>query len=47
VDDLADRITLIITQKVIRPSAIADATGITRPVISRYLANKSGISEEA
>ena len=46
-DDLADRITLIITQKGIRPSAIADATGITWPVMSRYLANKSGISEEA
>ena len=45
-DDLADRITLIITQNGIRPSASKDAPGITRPVISRYLANKSGISAE-
>ena len=45
-DDLADRITLIITQKGIRPSAIKDATGITRPVMSRYLSNKSGTSAE-
>ena len=45
-DDLADRITLIMTQKGIKASEIADATGITRPVMSRYLANKSGISSE-
>lgn len=45
-DDLADRITLIMTQKGIKASQIADATGITRPVMSRYLANKSGISSE-
>ena len=45
-DDLADRITLIMTQKGLKASKIADATGITRPVMSRYLANRSGISSE-
>ena len=45
-DDLADRIALIMTQKGIKASQIADSTGITRPVMSRYLANKSGISSE-
>ena len=45
-DDLADRITLIMTQKGLKASEIADATGITRPVMSRYLANRSGISAE-
>jgi transcriptional regulator with XRE-family HTH domain len=34
------------TQKGLKASEIADATGITRPVMSRYLANKSGISAE-
>ena len=45
-DDLADRITLIMTQKGLKASEVADATGITRPVMSRYLANRSGISAE-
>ena len=45
-DDLANRITLVIVQKGLRPSTVADATGITRPAMSRYLANKSGISAE-
>ena len=45
-DDLADRIALIMTQKGLKAFEIADATGITRPVMSRYLANKSGISSE-
>ena len=45
-DDLADRITLIMTQKGLKASELADATGITRPVMSRYLANRSGISSE-
>ena len=45
-DDLADRIALIMTQKGLKAFEIADATGITRPVMSRYLANKSGISAE-
>ena len=45
-DDLADRIALIMTQKGLKASEIADATGITRPVMSRYLANRSGISAE-
>ena len=45
-DDLADRITLIMTQKGLKASEIADTTGITRPVMSRYLANRSGISSE-
>ena len=34
------------TQKGLKASEIADATGITRPVMSRYLANRSGISSE-
>ena len=34
------------TQKCLKASEIADATGITRPVMSRYLANRSGISAE-
>ena len=34
------------TQKGLKASEIADATGITRPVMSRYLANRSGISAE-
>ena len=45
-DDLADRITLIMTQKGLKASEICDATGITRPIMSRYLANRSGISAE-
>ena len=45
-DDLADRITLIMTQKGLKASEICDATGITRPAMSRYLANISGISAE-
>ena len=43
-DDLADRLNQIMDQKGIKASQIADATGITRPVMSRYLANRSGIS---
>jgi len=46
VDDLADRLNQIMDQKGIKASQIADATGITRPVMSRYLANRSGISAE-
>ena len=45
-DDLADRLNQIMDQKGIKASQIADATGITRPVMSRYLANRSGISSE-
>ena len=45
-DDLAERITLIMTQKGLKASEIADATGITRPVMSRYLSKRSGISAE-
>ena len=45
-DDLADRITLIMTQKGLKASEICDATGITRPVMSNYLSGKSGISAE-
>ena len=45
-DDLADRIALIMAQRDLKASEIADATGITRPVMSRYLANRSGISAE-
>ena len=45
-DDLADRIALIMAQRDLKAFEIADATGITRPVMSRYLANRSGISAE-
>ena len=45
-DDLAERITLIMTQKGLKASELADATGITRPAMSRYLANRTGISAE-
>ena len=45
-DDLADRIALIMAQKGLKASEIADGAGITRPVMSRYLANRSGISAE-
>ena len=34
------------TQKGLKASELADATGITRPVMSRYLANRSGMSAE-
>ena len=43
-DDLADRLSQIMAQRGLKASEIADATGITRPVMSRYLANRSGIS---
>ena len=45
-DDLADRLNQIMAQRGLKASEIADATGITRPVMSRYLANRSGISAE-
>ena len=45
-DDLADRLNQIMAQRDLKASEIADATGITRPVMSRYLANRSGISSE-
>ena len=45
-DDLADRIALIMAQRDLKASEIADATGITRPAMSRYLANRTGISAE-
>ena len=32
------------TQKGLKASEVADGAGITRPVMSRYLANRSGIS---
>ena len=34
------------TQNGLKASEIADGAGITRPVMSRYLANRSGISAE-
>jgi transcriptional regulator with XRE-family HTH domain len=46
VDDLADRLSQIMTERGLKASEIADATGITRPVMSRYIANRSGISAE-
>ena len=45
-DDLADRLREIMTQNGLKASEIADGAGITRPVMSRYLANRSGISAE-
>ena len=45
-DDLADRLSQIMAQRGLKASEIADATGITRPAMSRYLANRSGISAE-
>jgi len=46
VDDLADRLSQIMAQRSLKASEIADGAGITRPVMSRYLANRSGISAE-
>ena len=43
-DDLADRLNQILAQKGLIASDIAKATGITPPVMSRYLSGKSGIS---
>ena len=45
-DDLADRLSQIMAQRSLKASEIADGAGITRPVMSRYLANRSGISAE-
>ena len=46
VDDLADRLNQIMAQRGLKASEVADGAGITRPVMSRYLANRSGISAE-
>ena len=43
-DDLADRLNQIISQRGLKASEVADGAGITRPVMSRYLSGKSGIS---
>ena len=43
-DDLADRLSQIMAQRSLKASEVADGAGITRPVMSRYLANRSGIS---
>ena len=45
-DDLAYRLKQIMEQRVIKASQIADGAGITRPVMSRYLSKRSGISAE-
>ena len=45
-DDLADRLSQLMAQRGLKASEIADGAGITRPVMSRYLANRSGISAE-
>ena len=45
-DDLADRLNQIMAQRDLKASEVADEAGITRPVMSRYLANRSGISAE-
>ena len=45
-DALADRLSQIMAQRGLKASEVADGAGITRPVMSRYLANKSGISAE-
>jgi len=46
VDDLADRLSQIMAQRSLKASEVADGAGITRPVMSRYLAHRSGISAE-
>ena len=45
-DDLADRLSQIMRERGYKASEVADGAGITRPVMSRYLANRSGISAE-
>ena len=45
-DDLAYRLKQIMEQRGIKASQIADSAGITRPVMSRYLSKRSGISAE-
>ena len=45
-EDLADRLNQIMEQRGIIASKIADGAGITRPVMSRYLSKRSGISAE-
>ena len=45
-DDLAYRLKQIMEQRGIKASEIADGAGITRPVMSRYLSKRSGISAE-
>ena len=45
-DDLADRLSQIMAQRSLKASEVADGAGITRPVMSRYLAKRSGISAE-
>ena len=44
--DLAYRLSQIMAQRGLKASEVADGAGITRPVMSRYLANRSGISAE-
>jgi len=44
VDDLADRLNQILTQKGLKSADICKGTGITPPVMSRYLSGKSGAS---
>jgi len=46
VDDLAGRLNQIMAQRGLKASEVADGAEITRPVMSRYLANRSGISAE-
>ena len=43
-DDLADRLNQIMAQRGLKASEVADGAEITRPVMSRYLSGKSGIS---
>ena len=45
-EDLADRLNQIMEQRGIKASEIADGAGISRPVMSRYLSKRSGISAE-
>ena len=45
-EDLADRLNQIMEQRGIIASKIADGAGISRPVMSRYLSKRSGISAE-
>ena len=43
-DDLADRLSRIMAQKGLKPADICKITGITPPMMSRYLSRKSGTS---
>ena len=43
-NDLAERLNLLLIEKGLKASDVVKSTGITPPVISRYLSGKSGAS---